>query len=88
MTNAIEKSYFLLDEKLLDQNKEIRVKFPNGEEWLYNHNAVYDACLKGFMDPTKNRASFREKGKWTSSYGITKWIYKAAKSAFISIKTL
>ena len=52
MTNTIEKSYFLLDEKLLDQNKEIRVKFPNGEEWLYNHNAVYDACLKGFMDPT------------------------------------
>ena len=39
------------------------------------------------MDPTKNRSSFREKGKWTSSYGITKWIYEAAQSAFISIKT-
>jgi hypothetical protein len=88
MKNIIEKSYFLLNEKILGQNKRIKVKFPNGEEWIYHHDAVYDLCLKGFMDPTKNRSSFKEKGKWTSSYGITKWIYEAAQPAFISLKTL
>ena len=88
MKNLMNKSYFILNEKFLDQNKKIRVKFPNGEEWIYHHDTVYNACLKGFMDPTKNRSSFRRKRKWTSSYGITKWIYEAAQSAFMPIKTI